>query len=197
MAMEVSHFAFQSFCPRAELACMLWGRWFSGHRSSCASDPDIGSLTFQWSCPTWNLQEYAPWSRDPVSKGASPVSGDSLVGLRMPGMRVDAPALVSCFTLLCFSVTDSCYCLVATSCLTLLQPHGLQPTRLLCPWDFPGKNTGVDCQFLLQGIFLTQGLNPSLLHWQADSFPLSDWHTWILLNSRDTWNGISFFPMYQ
>ena len=29
-------------------------------------------------------------------------------------------------------------------------PHGLQPTRLLCPWDFPGKNTGVGCHFLLQ-----------------------------------------------
>ena len=45
--------------------------------------------------------------------------------------------------------------------------------RLLCPWDFPGKNTGVGCYFLLQGIFLTQGLNPSLLHWQVDSLPLS------------------------
>ena len=31
-----------------------------------------------------------------------------------------------------------------------LQPHGLQPTRLLCPWDFPGKDTGVACHFLLQ-----------------------------------------------
>ena len=36
--------------------------------------------------------------------------------------------------------------------------------RLLCPWDSPGKNTGVCCHFLLQGIFLTQGLNPGLLH---------------------------------
>ena len=35
------------------------------------------------------------------------------------------------------------------------------------------KNTGVDCHFLFQGIFLTQGLNPYLLHWQADSLPLS------------------------
>ena len=33
---------------------------------------------------------------------------------------------------------------------------------LLCPWDFPGKNTGVGCYFLLQGIFLTHGLNPPL-----------------------------------
>ena len=30
------------------------------------------------------------------------------------------------------------------------QPHGLQPSRLLCPWDFPGKSTGVGCHFLLQ-----------------------------------------------
>ena len=44
-----------------------------------------------------------------------------------------------------------------------------------CPCDFPGKNTGVCCRchFLLQGIFLTQGLNPNLLHWQAKSLPLS------------------------
>jgi len=44
-----------------------------------------------------------------------------------------------------------------------LQPYGLQPTRLHCPWDFPGKNTGVDCHFLLQGIFPTQESNPRLL----------------------------------
>ena len=36
---------------------------------------------------------------------------------------------------------------------------GLWPARLLCPWDFPSKNTGVGCHFLLQGIFLTQGSN--------------------------------------
>ena len=36
-----------------------------------------------------------------------------------------------------------------------LPPHGLQPTRLLCPWDFPGKSTGVGCYFL-QGIFPTR-----------------------------------------
>ena len=48
-----------------------------------------------------------------------------------------------------------------------LWPHGLQPTRLLCPRDSPGKNTGADCHFLLQGIFSTQGSNLCLLHWQA------------------------------
>ena len=56
-----------------------------------------------------------------------------------------------------------------------LQPHGLQPTSILCPRNSPGKNTGVGCYFLLQGIFLTQGSNPQLLcllHWQVDSLPL-------------------------
>ena len=54
-----------------------------------------------------------------------------------------------------------------------LRCHGLQPTRLLCPWNFPGNNTGVGCHSILQGIFLTQGLNLRLLHWQADSVSLS------------------------
>ena len=48
--------------------------------------------------------------------------------------------------------------------------------RLLCPRDSPGKKTGVGCCVLLQGIFLTQGLNPHLLcllHWQASSLPLA------------------------
>ena len=57
-----------------------------------------------------------------------------------------------------------------------LPPHGLYSARLLCPWDFPGKNTGMGCHFLLQGIFPTQGLNLLLLHLlcrQAGSLPLS------------------------
>ena len=42
----------------------------------------------------------------------------------------------------------------------------LQPARLLCLWDFPFKNAGVGCHFLLQEIFPTNGSNPCLLHWQ-------------------------------
>ena len=61
---------------------------------------------------------------------------------------------------------------IPQSCLTLW-PHGLPPTRLLCPRHFPSKNTGVGCHLLLQGIFLTQGLNSCLLHWQAGTSPLS------------------------
>ena len=40
----------------------------------------------------------------------------------------------------------------------------IQPTKLLCPWNCPGKNTIVSCHSLHQGMFLTQGLNPDLLH---------------------------------
>ena len=50
------------------------------------------------------------------------------------------------------------------------------PGRLFCPWDFPGKNTGVSCHFFLQGIFPIQGSNlhlQCLLHFQVDSLPLS------------------------
>ena len=64
------------------------------------------------------------------------------------------------------------------SCLVMsdsVWPLGLEPARLLCPWDSLGKNAGVGCHFLLQGIFLTQGLNLHLLHllhWQASSLSL-------------------------
>ena len=81
-----------------------------------------------------------------------------------------------------------CCCLVAKSCLTL-QPHGLQPIRLLCPWDFPGKNTGVGCHFLLQGIFLTQGSNLHLLHWQVDSLLLSHLGSWVGLDGSKILHG--------
>ena len=46
---------------------------------------------------------------------------------------------------------------------TLLRHYGLYPTRLLCPWDSPGNNTGVGCHVLLQGVFPTQGMNLSFL----------------------------------
>ena len=56
-----------------------------------------------------------------------------------------------------------------------LQPYGLYPARLLCPWDSPGKNTRVDCHAFLWGIFQIQGSDLGLLcllHWQAGSLPL-------------------------
>ena len=56
-----------------------------------------------------------------------------------------------------------------------LWPYGFKPTRLLSPWDSPGKNTGVGSHSLLQRIFTTQGSNPCLLcllHWYVGSLRL-------------------------
>ena len=56
------------------------------------------------------------------------------------------------------STTKDCKIIIKTACQVAsvlsdsVRPHGLQPTRLLCPWDSPGKNTGVGCHFLLQCI---------------------------------------------
>ena len=60
-----------------------------------------------------------------------------------------------------FPILGMCYSL---SCVWLSMTPWLWPARLLCPWNSPGKNTGVSCHSLLQGIFPAQGLNPDLLH---------------------------------
>ena len=61
--------------------------------------------------------------------------------------------------------TSLCVCALSHSDVSdSLQSHGPQPTRLLCPWICPGKNTGVGCHALLLGIFPTQGLNLHLLY---------------------------------
>ena len=78
------------------------------------------------------------------------------------------PSSVFCLCMcVCLSLSSFMKVKVSISCSVVsdsLRPHGLQPSRLLCPWDSPGKNTGVGCHALLQGIVLTQGLNPGLLH---------------------------------
>ena len=68
-----------------------------------------------------------------------------------------------------------------------LQPHGLKLTRLLLPWDFPGKNTGVGCHFLLQEIFLIQGLNPGLPHCRQTLYQLSHQGSHIHHNDKMAW----------
>ena len=106
---------------------------------------------------------------NPMDRGAwrATVQWDEKSGTRLSThiyMRVCVPA--------CSVMSDS------------LQPHGLKPARLLCPWNFPSKNTGAGCHFLFQGIFLTQGSNLCLLHllqWQADSLLLS--HLDVLISS--------------
>ena len=62
--------------------------------------------------------------------------------------------------------------LVAQLCPTL-QPQGVKPSRFLCPWNSPGKNTGMGCHSLLRGIFSPQELNLSLLHCRLILYHLS------------------------
>ena len=52
-----------------------------------------------------------------------------------------------------------------------LQPHGLQPARLLCAWDSTGRNAGVGCRSLLQGNLPDPGIKSRLTALQADSLP--------------------------
>ena len=68
-------------------------------------------------------------------------------------------------------------CSVASVMSDSLQPHRLQPTRILCPWDSPGKRTGVGCHSLLQVISLMQESNWSHLHFLHYRQILHHWVT--------------------
>ena len=67
-----------------------------------------------------------------------------------------------------------CACPITELCLTLCDPRDCSPPGSSVRGDFPGKNTGVGCHFLLQEIFLTQGSNLRLLHWQVGSLPAGE-----------------------
>ena len=69
---------------------------------------------------------------------------------------------LSSFSRLCPAFAPQCVHAQSLQ-LCLLANSWTGPARLLCPWDSPGKNTGVGCRALLQGIFPTQGSNSCLL----------------------------------
>ena len=71
------------------------------------------------------------------------------------------------------NVLSHCVCVSRSVMSDSLRPHGVQPTRLLCPWNSPGKNTGVGSHSLLQGIFLTQELSLGFLHCRQILYHLS------------------------
>ena len=112
------------------------------------------------------------WSGQPF-----PSPGD----LPNPGIETRAPALQAAESQgkQNIVVTNMCVCVYMYMCSVTsdsLQLHRQQPSRILCPRDFPGKTTGLGCHYLLQGIFLTYGLNPHILchlHGQVDSSPPS------------------------
>ena len=69
-----------------------------------------------------------------------------------------------------------------------------------CPWDFPGKNIGEGCHFLLQGIFPTQGLNPCLLQWTGGFFTTESPrkslnHSWPCINYTIIVTYLTFCPI--
>ena len=102
---------------------------------------------------------------------------------------------MSPFTLRIYEKVCVCTCGCTQSCPTFATPW-LQPSRCFRQWNFPGKNTGVGCHFLLQGICPTQGSNLCLLHWRADSLPLGKrWgNQSFLFYAKYSMNIISFNP---
>ena len=78
-------------------------------------------------------------------------------------MRVCARACVCVRVRVCVCVRARACVLLASVVSNTFRPHGLEPTRLLCSWDSPGKTIGVGCHALLQGVFPAQGLNLCLL----------------------------------
>ena len=120
------------------------------------------------------MRETWVWSLgwdDPLEKGKATYS--SILAWRIPwtiqsvgSPRAGQDWAAFTFTHRTFTKIDfihhMCVC-VHLIMFDSLRPHELEPTRLLCPCNFLGKNTRLDCHFLLQRIFLTQGSNPDLL----------------------------------
>ena len=101
--------------------------------------------------------------------GNLPVCVFSVLGLLI--FEVPAAKWRNACAALCLpDTTADVYICVCSVVSNSLRPHGLSPTRLLCPRDSPGKNAGLGCHALLQGIFPTWGLNLHLLcllRWQG------------------------------
>ena len=76
-------------------------------------------------------------------------------------------------------------CVSHSAVSSSLWPLGLYPTWLLCPWDFPGKKTGVGCHSLLQEIFWTQGSNPCLFSCPGRQIPYQ------LSHRGSPWDGLT------
>ena len=95
-----------------------------------------------------------------------------------------------------FTVLVKCLCLVAHSCLTFSDPTDCSPQCSSVHGDLPGRNTGVGCHVLLQGILPTQGLNSGLPHFSWILYHLShQGSSRILYGSLSIFQGI--FPIQR
>ena len=140
-----------------QLWCSINICWMNEFSNFCAFAP-----TYHWclTCNESSLRDLPAGGAGEAKSLRSQCRGPGLIpsqGTRshMPQLRVCMPHLK---TLRAPTKDPVCVCVCEHVCewlsrVRLFGPHGLQPTRLLCPWDSPGKNTGVGCHVLLQGIF--------------------------------------------
>ena len=128
------------------------------------------TLTTSMPCPVLAGEKWASsrTTADPCQRGSQDISRCKC-SINTYYFQSTLVSSMNFFFLNCVSCDQSgwgeCEC-ESVSCSVVcdsLQPHGLQPTRLPCPWHSPGKNTGLGCCALLQGIFLTPGWNLCLL----------------------------------
>ena len=129
--------------------------------------------------------------------GRNMLAGESLVNLKQAEAALVRYAIADSQVFLIVWVVQS------LGRVQLFVTPWMQPTRVLCPWDFPDKNTGVGCHFLLYGIFPTQesNLSPAL---QVDSLPaeplaMPNWQ--VICQFIEAWrwkgNGNQFFPLFS
>ena len=135
-----SHFKTQS----KEMECVWyiqrWIRWGSVLEGPSVSGGSCVCSVPQWCLALWKVNKQSRFNAD-VLQASSPGAW----GMSQP---LDYSA--------CPSST-----LIETESESEVMSDSLRPCGL-CPWDFPGRSTGVGCHFLLQGIFQTQGSNPGL-----------------------------------
>ena len=155
---------------REKCPCLPSPPLFSSHLPLLCSPPPCP--LFQSSCPICLLlpSHLLPFSLSPslphAPLGSCPsfLPGPVLFKTMAPWKYLRLTNQTHSGSNISFDFLTYCYCcLVTKSC----------PTRLLCPWDFPGKTIRVGCHPLPWGTFQTQGSNLHLLHWQVDSLPLS------------------------
>ena len=118
-----------------------------------------------------------PWaSHDDFSCWGALAPGEQASGVAVPRLQGTG-----------FIVVESVSCSVLS---VSLRPYRLQPGRLLCPWDSPGKNIGVDCHFLLQGIFPTRDRT------QVSCIARSFFPVWVPREAPELWCTDSAAPRY-
>ena len=150
---------------------------FSMHELSILQSQCVESSFVHWSGAEGKITHLKEDSEFPLPPGLLTwsIQGSSLLGDLTPGwlQGCPLPCKESSFKMQQDSVSKYIFSVSRSDVSNSLWPDGLQPTRLLCPWNSPGKNTGVGCHFLLHGIFLTQGSNQGLLHCRQILYRLS------------------------